>query len=340
MLEFEFSEKDLNFECTGWRDLANIEETLTKFDRALFEKWREISNNGILMYKLDDLEGRCIGDRYKFQLQLNPERVKKRKGPTISQINIPFDPNRFHFGKVRQEEILFKIKDNLIIINIYPLDIGHVLLVPSIDRQLPQSLNDSAVLFGVECLLLSGHPGCTVGFNSLGALASVNHLHMHMWFVRGQLPISSVEVREIEGTTLSMGDVTKDDYVVRLVAFQMINNDVNKFVELITASAQYLQKKEIAHNIILVKGSNFSKNGNTIRAFVWPRQSILGEPKNPINHFVAVAEVAGHVTVYNEEFYRTAKEELMSESIREPAFEDKVFDEIRNGLVNTVKKIL
>lgn len=110
------------------------------------------------MYSTEGLKWKVLEGKYKFLLQLNPDRVNKRKGPKISSINLPFKEDKFHFGKVRKDEILFRIKDNSILINIYPLDTGHVLLVPSIERQLPQSLRESAVRFGVECLLLSGHP--------------------------------------------------------------------------------------------------------------------------------------------------------------------------------------
>ena len=86
----------------------------------------------------------------------------------LVQVCQDFDTKRFNFTKVPQKEILFQIDEtahaasfehsaalgrspNLVLINVSPIEYGHVLLVPRVLDRLPQACLASAVDLPNEC---------------------------------------------------------------------------------------------------------------------------------------------------------------------------------------------
>lgn len=69
---------------------------------------------------------------------------------------------------------------SLILVNVSPIDYGHVLLVPSILQCQPQLLTTDFVLYGLHFARQLNHPHMRVGYNSLGAFATINHLHFQV----------------------------------------------------------------------------------------------------------------------------------------------------------------
>jgi GDP-D-glucose phosphorylase len=73
---------------------------------------------------------------------------------------------------------------DVIIINVSPIDIGHCLLVPSLEENLPQILTESSIRLALQVAASSGRSNFKMAFNSLCAYASVNHLHWHMYYLQ------------------------------------------------------------------------------------------------------------------------------------------------------------
>ena len=121
-----------------------------------------------------------------------------------------FDQNKFNFNKVRgDEEVLAVLQDgdeqsHRILVNVSPLMFGHGLLVPFAEQCLPQQLTSDAIDLAIRLLRRdidyatdeilndsssssgkSTNPSADtfcIGFNSLGAFSSVNHLHLHILY--------------------------------------------------------------------------------------------------------------------------------------------------------------
>lgn len=66
------------------------------------------------------------------------------------------------------------------LINNSPLTPTHSLICPSVEENLPQVLTLNAIELGVNLLRCLEERKYRIGFNSPGALASVNHLHLHL----------------------------------------------------------------------------------------------------------------------------------------------------------------
>ena len=102
-----------------------------------------------------------------------------------------------HFSAPLEKELVCEIKKiqdenpcdvtksrDVIIINVSPIEIGHCLLVPSLEQNLPQILNEYSIRLALQVMASSGRSNFKMAFNSLCAYASVNHLHWHMYYLQ------------------------------------------------------------------------------------------------------------------------------------------------------------
>lgn len=142
-----------------------------------------------------------------FIFQLNKERITLRRPPQIIQsIQPKFNENEFNFCKINEKEILFNVKfnedkdngdededDNRItfLINNSPLTKHHLLIVPNLNNHLPQILTKDAIKFSIQMLHQLNEHSYRIGYNSPGALASVNHLHLHLMCIEENLYVEN-----------------------------------------------------------------------------------------------------------------------------------------------------
>nr|GEY85975.1 GDP-L-galactose phosphorylase 1-like [Tanacetum cinerariifolium] len=104
-----------------------------------------------------------------------------------------------------QEEILFQFESSddgevkfypsapidaekspsVVAINVSPIEYGHVLLIPRILECLPQRIDNESFLLALYMAAEAGNPYFRLGYNSLGAFATINHLHFqdHLTFL-------------------------------------------------------------------------------------------------------------------------------------------------------------
>lgn len=112
------------------------------------------------------------------------KRGHEPRAPDPVAMDKPFDPTRFNFNKASPKETISKVTlrgaEHLLLVNISPLMVGHHIIPLWTERGLPQgALGCEGVLAMMEFAALSSRVDFRVGYNSLGAFASVNHLHIH-----------------------------------------------------------------------------------------------------------------------------------------------------------------
>lgn len=113
-------------------------------------------------------------------------------------LNPAFDEEKFNFKKVAEQEILLKLQfeddtDITFIINKSPLTLYHTLICPNVEKGLAQRITLNSLRFCVDFLLsIEQNRYFRIGYNSPGALASVNHLHLHLMFVDKELYVDRV----------------------------------------------------------------------------------------------------------------------------------------------------
>ncbi|OON20856.1 hypothetical protein X801_03256, partial [Opisthorchis viverrini] len=165
------------------------------------------------------------------------------------------------------------------------------------------------IFFKPVVLFLNRKPVSTrylcMGFNSLLAHASVNHLHFHFW----QAPEPLYAMVEDTRTKPNLPAYSElPEHPVHNFTFELSTVDgIGQFIDSIWRVIEACQSEEIAHNLFLARVLNHKSNHGLLRAVVWPRRSVYtpktvgSENKIGTGYNVAVAELAGMFVVASHE---------------------------------------
>jgi diadenosine tetraphosphate (Ap4A) HIT family hydrolase len=148
--------------------------------------------------QLSMVEKRDVGGwevQYNLLRALRPQRFS---GEKLQPLHRPFDPDGFHFDRpALRRESLWQGElagwNTLVLFNKFPFVEYHTLLVPEPEAHRPQLLGEQEHHFAWRLVsqLSVDLPGCALGYNALGADASVNHLHFHFCHREQPLPITA-----------------------------------------------------------------------------------------------------------------------------------------------------
>ncbi|GFT78685.1 GDP-D-glucose phosphorylase 1 [Nephila pilipes] len=327
VLKFSYSEDDFIFYTDPKKK--------SLFDEQLREIWETKMVNNCFRYQLGNLKTKILQDNFQFVVQLNIKRGIERRTPQlVSNIVMPFDYEKFHFGKVNEREIIFIIQPqhwcelkpenstevykHVLLINVSPLEFGHSLLVPCIDKCSPQVLNFNALRLAVEIILISSDCYLRLGFNSLGAYASVNHLHFHAYYLNYNLYLESAPVTHLIGRCFTLTSFPSEGFVFEVLEKEEILEVVSSVMELIN----FLVEKRLPHNIFLTRGkrlipSEMKNDGQySVRLYIWAREAFYGT-KYDLSFNVAVCELAGHISIKDEESFQNITEDDISTCLRD-----------------------
>ncbi|XP_033824052.1 GDP-D-glucose phosphorylase 1-like [Periophthalmus magnuspinnatus] len=354
-LQFIYSHDD--FLSHVQRSCETTTKTPAPFDTVIQNGWTERMEKGLFRYKLNDLQTCVLPGNYGYVAQLNIQRgIERRKPQEILSIQQEFNDKQFNFNKINPEEIICEMtkcvnsRDVLnaptskmtVLVNVSPLEFGHCLFVPDPLQCYPQVLTKFAIAVGIESVFLSSDPGFRVGFNSLGAFASVNHLHLHGYYLDHELALESIAVEPL---------VPEKDFH-RLInyhvgfVFYTEAKSVDKVAENICRVTDFLVKQNIAHNLFLSRGcpphvhkpremENSSRKG--VRIFVWPRKSCFGaKQESALN--VALCELAGHLPFKNKTDFEKATEEGVTEIINKYLLPKDEFFNLEQQLIQHLGK--
>ncbi|XP_071151076.1 GDP-D-glucose phosphorylase 1-like [Mytilus edulis] len=342
---FVYSENDLLKNCQLDKDYQ-----LSEFDIQLRKSWDDKMKNGHFRYHLDKVETKIIPGSLKYVAQLNVKRATERRPPqNITIVNQPFDSKVFNFTKVKEDEIIFRLensgndgqqqcnghadskneKRNIVMVNVSPLEYGHILICPDIDASKPQLLDEYALKLAINCQLLSKHKGFRLGFNSLCAFASVNHQHVHAYYLEQEIFAEKCPVQHLKGPVYELDVIPCKGFV-----FQLFGTTVDQLTKDVIKMTGYLQSNEVAHNVFMTRGTAFGDNSkeDTIRIYVWPRAKFIGV-KEEAAFNVAVVELAGHLPIKVEKLYEDLTEELISDTVREAALPEEEYKNIKDNIL-------
>ncbi|XP_060611427.2 GDP-D-glucose phosphorylase 1 isoform X1 [Anolis sagrei] len=335
--------------CYGKQDLLlnGVEwpsRGLSRFDHALLQGWRDRMEKGLFRYHLDALPTRILPGTMGLVAQLNVERGEQRRAPQeIHSLKQAFDPRRFNFAHIRPKEVLFALRQEgsaeevLVVINVSPLENGHVLLVPDPGRELPQILTPEALHCGLEAVLLSAQPGFRVGFNSLGAYASVNHLHLHGYYLDRELPVETAPCQALlprAGLYLLQERAPAPGFLF----FYCKERQLEEMAGQVAKLTSFLLEKGVAHNLFVTRGaapnegplSTASRPG--LRIIVWPRRACFGAKESSAFN-VALCELAGHLPIKTAQDFEALTEASALQTIRECLLSDDEFAQLQRELV-------
>ncbi|XP_047651061.1 GDP-D-glucose phosphorylase 1 [Phacochoerus africanus] len=349
--DFVYRQKELVPEGIQWpRNAPSLLDTLplSRFDSALCSAWRQRMELGLFRYHLGELQTQTLPGAVGFVAQLNVERgVQRRRPQNIRSVRQAFDPEQFNFNHIRPGEVLFRLhpapipgalqqEDILVVINVSPLEWGHVLLVPEPARGLPQRLLPGALRAGVEAVLLSSHPGFRVGFNSLGGLASVNHLHLHGYYLAHRLPVEGApsEPLDPKGRLHLLQAPPAPGF---LFYTSGPGPSLEALISRVCRATDYLTDHDIAHNLFVTRGSPPGKTSSSstltgVRVILWARKSSFGI-KDGEAFNVALCELAGHLPVKTSQDFSSLTEAAALAIIQDCLLPPAQAEEVQSALV-------
>lgn len=125
--------------------------------------------------------------------------MKRRKPEKFDSIIPSFNLNEFNFNKIDEREILITKEINgspvLFLINNSPLTKYHLLIVDEVKANHPQVMTLKCLELALIVMKSTTDKAIRLGYNSPGALASVNHLHLHLLHVERELYVEVVVSR-------------------------------------------------------------------------------------------------------------------------------------------------
>ena len=219
---------------------------------------------------------------------------------------------------------------NLVLINVSPIEYGHVLLVPQALSQLPQALCPAHVLLALRFAAESGSPYFRVGFNSLGAYATINHLHFQAYFLNAPFAIERAPTTPLAAACgkrrRCCGDVSVHRlarYPVRALVFE-VGASMAALAEAVGAAAVALQAANCPYNLLIAdRGA---------RVFLVPQRfaarAARGElPEDVVATGVnpAAFEIAGHLLFKRSEDYAAATQESAWRLLEQASLSEEEF---------------
>ncbi|KAI3754098.1 hypothetical protein L2E82_26237 [Cichorium intybus] len=330
-------------------DFCNNNEVPFAFlDSLLLGEWEDRMERGLFRYDVTACATKVIPGELGFVAQLNEGRHLKKR-PTefrVDKVLQPFDENKFNFTKVGQEEVLFQFEasedgevqfhpyapidvdrsPSVVAINVSPIEYGHVLLIPRILECLPQRIDHESLLLALYMAREAGSQYFRLGYNSLGAFATINHLHFQAYYLSVPFPLEKAPTRKI--TDLNGGVVISEilNYPVKGLVFEG-GNSIEDLSNAVADSCICLQDNNIPYNVLI------SDSGR--RIFVLPQcyaeKQALGEVSGELLDTQvnpAVWEISGHMVLKRKEDYEGASEEKAWRLLAEVSLSEERFQEV------------
>ncbi|XWS11257.1 hypothetical protein CRYUN_Cryun38cG0068500 [Craigia yunnanensis] len=333
-------------------EIENKEPSVAFLDSLILGEWEDRMQRGLFRYDVTACETKVIPGEYGFIAQLNEGRHLKKR-PTefrVDKVLQPFDGNKFNFTKVGQEEVLFQFEasedgevqffpnapidvensPSVVAINVSPIEYGHVLLIPRILECLPQRIDCESFLLALYMAAEAGNPYFRLGYNSLGAFATINHLHFQAYYLAVPFPIEKAPTKKI--TTLNDGVIISEllKYPVRGLVFEG-GNTLQDLSDTVSDACICLQDNNIPYNVLI---SDCGK-----RIFLLPQcyaeKQALGEVSTELLETQvnpAVWEISGHMVLKSRKDYDEASDENAWRLLAEVSLSDERFREV-NALI-------
>ena len=326
----------------SWSQCSSDElilDSIPSFEEFLLLGWEEKVREGLFNYSLSTCLTKLIPGKIGFIAQLNEGRATKKRRTEfqIDRVLQDFEHSKFNFTKVDERECLFAFEGdnnsvgrnsasnsdspNLVLINVSPIEQGHVLLVPFIFDCIPQHMESKFALLALQFAASIENSNFRLGYNSLGAFGTVNHLHFQGYYFDHPFPVEKADKHlllyrpqvDLEDTECSCNtsvpriyELDEHNFPVRGLVIE--SQGCPRSVALILGDlCAKLQLADVPFNFLVCdRGS---------RIYIWPQkfaerlcasevpQDLLDMGVNP-----AVFEISGHIVLKRKSDYECIDE--------------------------------
>ncbi|CAM6119174.1 unnamed protein product [Calypogeia fissa] len=313
--------------------------------------WQDCAERGLFRYDVTICETKILGGECGFVGQLNEGRYSKKR-PTefrVDKVLQPFDPTKFNFTKVRQEEVLFRFEEsadgvvdyfdnapiegsspNILVINVSPIEYGHILLVPRVMDCIPQWIDPDTLLLALHLTAEVNNANFRVGYNSLGAFATVNQLHFQAYYLNAtfsleRAPTTFVCYPRGEGG-VKVSQV--GNYPVRSLVFE-IGSSLEELADEVARVCMILQDANIPYNMLITdRGAKI-----VVIPQCFAERQVKGEVDQTILDMrvnPAVWEISGHIILFRREDFEMATEDYAWKLLAEVSLSADLFEELKS----------
>jgi GDP-L-galactose phosphorylase len=341
---------------TGDGEDSCSEPSVSFLEGLVLGEWEERMQRGLFRYDVTACETKVIPGEYGFIAQLNEGRHLKKR-PTefrVDKVLQPFDGNKFNFTKVGQEEMLFQFEQSevgevqffqnapidvensssFVAINVSPIEYGHVLLIPQIFECLPQRIDHDNLLLAIHMAAEAGDPYFRLGYNSLGAFATINHLHFQAYYLAVPFPIEKAPTKKMMNFYCGVKISEMLNYPVRGLVFED-GNSLQDLSNVVADSCIVLQDNNIPYNVLI---ANCGKCVFLLPQCYAEKQAmgevsaeLLDTQVNP-----AVWEISGHMVLKRKKDYEEASEENAWRLLAEVSLSEERFREVNALIFETI----
>lgn len=328
---------------------VDFQQSSEFLDMVILAQWEDRAARGLFRYDVTACETKVLPGEYGFIAQLNEGRHLKKR-PTefrVDQVLQPFDPSKFNFTKAAKEELLFCVEGgdahegefyseaavsdgtNAVIINVSPIEYGHVLLVPKIVHRIPQRIDVDSLHLAINMAVEAQNPFFRLGYNSLGAFATINHLHFQAYYLAVPFPVERAPSKPLVSRKMNNGVKISEliDYPVRGLVFESADS-LQELASSVGKCCYILQDKNIPFNLLIADCGSlvylFPQCYAERQACGKVDQELLETQVNP-----AVWEISGHIVLKRKEDYERASEDSAWRLLAEVSLDAKSFHDLK-----------
>ncbi|VAH82648.1 unnamed protein product [Triticum turgidum subsp. durum] len=341
------------FDSTNCLRMEEVEPNLSPFLHKLFKEWDDRNARGLFHHDITTCEAKVLPGEHNFVATLIEGRDQKKR-PTefgMNQVLQPFHSEKFNFTKVKPEEVIFRFQEtendsaqyfdgtpptvsaspSSILINVSPVGYCHVLLTPQIQECLPQRVDQESFLLAMYVAREARNPFFRVGYNILGAFATINHLHFQAYYLKVQYPVENAPTERITVVRNGVSISQLVRYPVSGFVFEG-GASLEDLSQAVSDACIFLQENNRPFNVLI------SESGKRVflllqcyaekQASGKASQEFLDMRINP-----AVWELSGHLVLKRRKDYDEASEATLCRFLVEASLSEAEFQELKRCLL-------
>ncbi|KAM3353108.1 hypothetical protein ACQJBY_024346 [Aegilops geniculata] len=337
------------FDSTNRFRMEEVEPNLSPFLHKIFEEWDDRKARGLFHHDITTCETKVLPGEHNFVATLIEGRDQKKR-PTefgMNQVLQPFHSEKFNFTKVKPEEVIFRFQEteddsaqyfdrapptvsaspSSILINVSPIGYCHVLLIPRVQECLPQRVDRESFLLAMYVAREARNSFFRVGYNSLGAFATINHLHFQAYYLKVQYPVEKAPTQKLTvvGNGVSISQLVR--YPVSGFVFEG-GASLEDLSQVVSDACIFLQENNRPFNVLI------SESGKRVflllqcyaekQASGKASQEFLDMRINP-----AAWELSGHLVLKRRKDYDEASEATLCRFLVEASLSEAEFQELK-----------
>jgi len=297
----------------------------------VLEKWDEImlrqrkGEGRVFNYDLDDVK-RDHKPGAKLTRMYNPGRAAKRGSQVtkMDSVKEKYDESKFQFNKAREEEVIVDVTlDGVrcdVLVNTNPFMRGHILITPERERGHNQYFRGETAKVMLEMLRTADRKSFKIAYNSVGAFASINHLHIQAVEYQGlggKMPVEREE-RELLFEESGVLVSTLPGWLVRTLVLE--SADKKSLNDQLLRLVRTLHTTNTPFNIM----GTYDRGIYTI--YVYPRKF---QSSKLYGTGVAYMELSGEMAlVDSDKDFRKIEEEELQNAIMKEGLDEEEFSSI------------